>query len=153
MHANYIEKCDELHAVTGINHVSLVCVTETWFKNYMADESVNLTGFSCERKDRVERRGGGVVSYVRNDVLYDRLDYLESDSFEVVWINIHPKRLPRRFSCVVVASIYHTPDADNTQMREYLINSLDNVLRKYPECGIILTGDFNRFRDGFLRTH
>jgi hypothetical protein len=30
---------------------------------------------------------------------------------------------------------------------------MDNVLRKYPECAIILTGDFNRFRDGFFQTH
>jgi hypothetical protein len=108
-----IEKFDELHAATGINHVSLVCVTETWGSLNL---TVKLTGFSCERKDRVDKGGGGIVSYVRNDVLYDRLDYLENDSFEVVWINIHPKRLPRRFSCVVVACLCHVPDADNTSM-------------------------------------
>ena len=33
------------------------------------------------------------------------------------------------------------------------IATLDNILRRNPECGIILTGDFTQLRDLFLRTH
>ena len=36
-------------------------------------------------------------------------------------------------------------------MREYMINSVDTILRGSPECGVILTGDFNQFKDTFLR--
>ena len=49
-----IEKADELLTVT-----QCVCVTETWFKDYLASESVGLAGYCCERKDRVERIGEG----------------------------------------------------------------------------------------------
>ena len=38
-------------------------------------------------------------------------------------------------------------------MREYMINSLDTILRGSPDCGVILSGDFNQFKDTFLRTH
>ena len=41
---------------------------------------------------------------------------------------------------------------DNSSMREYLIATLDGILRCHPDCGIILTGDFNQLRDMFLRT-
>ena len=34
-----------------------------------------------------------------------------------------------------------------------MITSLDSILRCYPECGIIPTGDFNQLRDSFLRVH
>ena len=53
-----IEKLDELLVVARMNDVAGVNVTETWFKSYMASESVGLVGFCCERKDRVERGGG-----------------------------------------------------------------------------------------------
>ena len=37
---------------------------------------------------------------------------------------------------------------------DYLITCVDTVLRKHPESGFILTGDFNRLiRDQFLSTH
>ena len=34
-----------------------------------------------------------------------------------------------------------------------LITCLDIVLRRSPDCGIILSGDFNHFNDSFLSTH
>ena len=34
-----------------------------------------------------------------------------------------------------------------------MITSLDTIVSCYPECGIILTGDFNQLRDSFLRVH
>ena len=38
-------------------------------------------------------------------------------------------------------------------MREHVITCIDTVLRKHPDCGIILTGDFNQFKDNFLICH
>ena len=37
-----IEKADELLSVSSRNDVSCVCVMETWFKEFMSDESVGL---------------------------------------------------------------------------------------------------------------
>ena len=47
-----IEKLDELNVNVGIHDVSVICVTETWFKDYMGSDSLNLHGFNLERKDR-----------------------------------------------------------------------------------------------------
>ena len=40
-------------------------------------------------------------------------------------------------------------------MREHniIITSIDAVIRKHPDCGIIITGDFNQLNDNFLKTH
>ena len=145
-----IEKAEELLSVASLNDVSCVCTTKTWFKEFMSDESVSLSGYCCERKDRVGRAGGGVACYVGATVAYDRLVDIEDDVDEVMWIRMRLHKLPRKFSSIVIACIYHPPNSDNSSMREYLIATLDGILRCHPDCGIILTGDFNQLRDMFL---
>ena len=147
-----IEKADELLSVASLNDVSCVCVTETWFKKFMSDESVSLSGYCCESKDRVGRAGGGVACYVAATVAYDRLVDIEDDVHEVMWIRMRLHKLPRKFSSIVIACIYHPLNSDNSSIREYLIATLDGILRCHPDCGIILTSDFNQLRDMFLRT-
>ena len=115
-----------------MNDVACVNVTETWFKSYMASESVGLAGFCCERNDRVERGGGGVACYVAETLVYEPLHDIEDDEHEVLWIRLKPKKLPRKFSCIIIACIYHLPCADNGSLREYMITSLDTVLRRSP---------------------
>ena len=39
------------------------------------------------------------------------------------------------------------------KMREHVITCVDIVIRKHPECGVIITGDFNQINDSFLKTH
>ena len=52
----YSEESDELlQVVTERNQVSIVYITETWFKDYMPDDSDQLLGFNCERNDRLGR--------------------------------------------------------------------------------------------------
>ena len=148
-----IEKSDELLAVIRNNQVDITCVSETWFSGHVSNDAVALPGFSCERKDRQKKKAGGVACYIRNSVPYKRLQNLEDDTHEAVWINSRPRHLPRQFSCIAVGCIYHPPDADNTSMHDYLINCIDHILRMHPSCGVILTGDFNQLRDSFLRSH
>ena len=74
-----IEKLDELNVTVGIHYVSVICVTETWFKDYMGSDSLNLPGFNLERKDRKNGRAGGFACYLRTDLLYSRLIAYEDD--------------------------------------------------------------------------
>ncbi len=39
-----------------------------------------------------------------------------------------------------------------TKMRDHLIACVDSVIRKHPECGVIITGDLNQMNDSFLKT-
>ena len=132
-----------------MNDVACVNLTETWFKSYMVSESVGLADFCCERKDRMERGGGGVACYVTETAVYGQLHDIEDNEHDVLWIRLKPKKLPRKYSCIIIACIYHPPGADNGSLREYLITSLDTVLRRSPDCGVILSGDFNQFNDSF----
>ena len=147
------EKMDELLAVARNNEVSLICVTETWFSEYVPLESVSLPGYCCERRDRLDRRGGGVACYIKDTMQYDHIESLRDCLHEVLWVRLKPHKLPRRFSNIVVGCIYHPPDAEDGPMQEYLIKCVDHIFRKYSDAGVILMGDFNRFKDNFLITH
>ena len=71
---------------------------------------------------------------------------------EVVWIKVILKRLPRTVSCILIACIYYMQQTDYLKMSEHIITSIDAVIRKHADCGIIITGDFNQVNDNFLKT-
>ena len=72
------ETLDELQVNVTIHDVSIICVTETWFKYYMDDNNPSIDGFSLKRKDRRDgRTGGGVACYIRNSFIHKILSNLE----------------------------------------------------------------------------
>ena len=70
-----------------------------------------------------------------------------------MWVKITQKRLPIIFSCILLACIYYPQQTDYVQMRDYIIAGRDFVIRKHPQCVIIIVGDFNQLTDNFLKTH
>ena len=40
-----------------------------------------------------------------------------------------------------------------SKIRDHLIIGIDSVIRNHPECGVIVTGDFNQLNDNFLKSH
>ena len=56
-----------------------------------------------------------------------------------------PKKLPRAFSCIIVACMYHPPGGNSAAMRDHVINGVDSMVRKRPDCGVLLTGNFIRY--------
>ena len=67
------------------------------------------------------------------------------ESFEVLWVRICPPRLPRGISSIVVGTVYHPPRAgyNDRQMSDYLLESLSKIEARFPDCGLIILGDFN----------
>ena len=69
-----------------------------------------------------------------------------------LWLHLRLTRLKRRFSCIIAAVIYHPPKSDDRSIRKHLFQSLTLVESKYPNCRILVTGDFNRLDiSGLLR--
>ena len=93
--------------------------------------------------------------YINNTIKYKALTDLYHPELEVLWAHLRPVRLPRGFPCVVSGTVYHTlyPDgASDAAMIDYLITSLTTIEGRFPGCGIILSGDFNRLNINRLLT-
>ena len=63
-----------------------------------------------------------------------------------MWVWIRPFRLPRSITGIIIGIVYNPPDKSIQEQRDlvaYLVETLDLVRNTYPECGIVLLGDFN----------
>jgi hypothetical protein len=64
-----------------------------------------------------------------------------------------PTRLPRGVNSVIVGIVYHPPNANNSEMSNYLTETLSIIEANYFGCGIIIPGDFNQLNVKRLKTN
>ncbi|CAH1270941.1 ASTN2 [Branchiostoma lanceolatum] len=140
------KKC-ELEATLASHSVQLACVTETWLTHKIPDDVSSIEGYKLFRKDRQYGKGGGVASFIAEDIPVKRLYELEDDTLEVMWLRVRPKWLPRSVPVLFLGIVYHPPrnndKAGSDNMLQHLINSCESLYRKQPHAGLLLCGDFN----------
>lgn len=135
-------KIDELRVILESSLIDIAFITETWLKNTIDDNILNIANFNLIRKDRTQGQHGGVCIYLKNTIAFQVLP-LEPTDLEVLWISLRPQRLPRGFSQLVCGVIYHPPGANENMIIDYLSNNLQFIESKYPHAAVILAGDFN----------
>ena len=84
----------------------MLCSVVKGRTGWTEEEEEQRVMFCCERKDRVDR-GGGAACYVAETMVYDRLLDIEDDKHQVVWIRMRPMKVPRKYSFIIIACIYH----------------------------------------------
>ena len=137
-------KIDEITLCISETKPDLACFTETWLHDGISIDCINIPGYNLIYKNRTSGIHGGVCTYIRNSIKFKTLNFLHHPDFEVLWVYVRPKRLPRGVPCIVIGTVYHPPSADDNSMIDHLSLSLTSMEGYYPGCGIFLTGDFNR---------
>ena len=141
-------KIDEIAHVVHQQNIDIALFTETWLKESIPDDPINIEGRQLYRRDRKNQEHGGVCLYVKDSIQCKILQDFHSDDHEALWAFLRPKRLPRGFSNLIVAVVYHPdqhPDTSNAALSEYLTSSLDKIEANFPNSGILIAGDFNKF--------
>lgn len=87
------------------------------------------------RKDRSESRGGGVIIAVKKELVCSFVDI--HSSLEILWVTV---RLDVRPSLIGVC--YRLPGS-TSHFVETLNANLEQLQAKFPNCPVILAGDFN----------
>ena len=145
-------KIDEVRHYAEYANLDLVCLTETWLQDHIHDNIVDISGFNLLRRDRKEGTHGGVCMFVRDNIRYSLLDFLDDPSFEVLWVKIRPNRLPRGFSSIIVGIVYHPPSSNDLSMLNYQLDCFSTIESRYPNSGILLLGDFNKLNVSRLKS-
>jgi hypothetical protein len=88
------------------------------------------------------------VIHIRNNPCHRKLhNVLHINSkFEVVFISVRPRVLPRPLTILNVAVVYCPPwydAATNKDMCDYIHSAADSLARHYPCAGFVIVGDFN----------
>ena len=160
-----LNKLDELFILSSANsdRLDIICLTETWLDDSIPDTVCFLAGFNTFRKDRSTGMGGGVMCYVRDDICARRTEpivdakvdndvYATSD-FEVLWLILRPKVLPRPYSQLIVIVVYCPPWYEAGRKRalsKFLTAGIDFFARIHPCAIFSIVGDFNSLDTNFF---
>ena len=119
------------------NNIDILALNETKIDHIVSDSLISIDGYVHERCDR-NRHGGGVLIYIKDTIIYDRLDIskIEVDSLETVTIQIKPK-CAKPF---VIIAWYRPP--------KHNINDILNIEKIYKTFDkthneIVIMGDSN----------
>jgi hypothetical protein len=137
-----LPKLDELYAIAKTHLPSLIIVTESWLNEEVDSSVVCLPGYAQPfRRDREERRGGGVCVYVSADVRSFNVSPA-TRSFcpvESLWICLPDYK-------ILLFAAYIPPNLLKDQAQslvQIIIDEADLLINNYPNFHLILTGDFN----------
>jgi hypothetical protein len=120
---------------------SIIGISETWLTpdNFMLYDFDNYTGIS---NHRINKRGGGVALFIKNDIQYiERPDLtIMSDSIECVHIEIDKKCFATE-KPILVCTIYRPPNTDVALFNDMLSKHIRSLNpNKYI---LYLMGDYN----------
>ena len=112
----------------------IIGITESWANNDITDAELGLEGYGMFRKDRIGRRGGGVLLYIKETIpAYEVQLQEEADCNEAIWC-----KLVTGHTTVTIRVAYRCPNITK-QNNEKIHNAISKVSKEY----IIITGDFN----------
>ena len=112
----------------------IIGITESWATPDISDAELGMTGYVMFRKDRIGRRGGGVILYIKESIqAYEMKLEKEAECEEAVWCNIVSGN-----STLTVGLVYRSPNI-NTEENEKIQNAIKEVSKR--DC--IIMGDFN----------
>ena len=139
------KKFDELTAQLLTAHMDIAIITESWLHDQIDSNFLCIPGYNLTRRDRRDRMGGGVCAFVSSNIPFKRRPDLEPPEHECMWLWLRPHRLPCPLSGIICGIVYF-PEAPAHVQKDrttYIIETLDSVRATYPDCGVVLLGDFN----------
>ena len=129
-----IHKKTELNIMVDDIKPHIIGITESWANNDITDEELGLEGYVMFRKDRMGRRGGGVLLYIKESIpAYEVQLQEEADCKEALWCN-----LVTGHTTVTIGVVYRCPNI-TIQNNEKIHKAISEVSK--GDC--IIMGDFN----------
>ena len=134
-----LSKMDELKYFIAEKGLDIVGIAETWLNENVLLPEVNIDGYKLYRKDRSEVKEGihgGVLLYVRNEIVSQKCDYLNDGKSESLWCKILDVK--NKMNEIIIGVCYKSPNAEKEE-----IEDLFRVIRCAANKRVIIMGDFN----------
>ena len=81
-------------------------ITESWANNDITYAELGLEGYVMFRKDRIGRRGGGVLLYIKETIpAYEAKLQEEADCYDAIWC-----KLVTGYTKVTLGVVYRCPN-------------------------------------------
>ena len=93
----------------------IIGITELWANKDISDAEFELTGYVMFRRDRIGRRGGGVILYIKETIKAYKIKLeREADCNKAVWCNIVTGN-----STLTIGLVYRSPNIDEEDNTKY----------------------------------
>jgi len=132
-------KVNELRLLIDIESPSFVFCTETWLIASISDSLINIHNYSVIRRDRLSKKGGGVMVYYKNNInvklltLVNVTASVEHICFIVDHILYILFYIPPNLPVNVISEAFET-----------IVECVDEILTDSPGTKLCLLGDFNK---------
>ena len=111
----------------------IIGITESWANNDITYAELGLEGYAMFRKDRMGRRGGGVLLYIKDTIpSYEVQLQEEADCNEVIWC-----KQVTGHTTVTIGVVYRCPNITKQN------NEIHNAISEVSKGDCIIMGDFN----------
>ncbi len=118
----------------------VVAISETWLKDNVPDTELDLNGYQLPFCRHRGSRGGGVMIYVKDEIVAIERSDLNLPNIEMLWLEIKVQN-----KRIMFGTYYRAPGASAMVVDEFILcidQTLDKVLNENPDM-VILVGDFN----------
>ena len=100
--------------------LDIFILTETFCTSKVPDKYYDIKGYNLYKKDRLDKKGGGILVYANENVKTKRRTDLEAEHIEVLWLEVYPHKSKRP---ILMSGFYRPPSAN----KEYNINLEKNI--------------------------
>ena len=129
-----MNKKNELNIMVNDSDPHIIGITESWANKDITDAELGLEGYVMFRKDRMGRRGGGVLLYVKDTIpAYEIQLREEADCEEAIWC-----KLVTGHKTVTMGVVYRCPNITKESNEK-----IQNAIREVSKGDCIIMGDFN----------
>ena len=126
----------ELKHVLDNTEFDAFAVSETWLTKNTPKSRYILNNFNIFRSDRLNKRGGGLCIYVRNNYTCKKILMPKStDLAEMLWVEVSTKKAK------IAVGVFYKPPKIPHACFEKVFDNLLYIYTKYQNT--ILLGDFN----------
>ena len=145
------ELCANVKYANEFCSTSLMCFTETWLSENVADSHVNIEGFSIFCADRTnnfgELKDEGLCIFVNEQWCHPNNIAMKhkscSQNAKIFIMGFHSHYIPREYSHVILTTIYvpNTTVANKAALE--ISEALINYESSAPDALLLINGDFN----------
>ena len=145
VHLNIRSLCNTAHLTQLKEFLSktkteALTLSETLLNTTITNAEIYIEGYTLYRQDRINKRGGGVCAYIRNDIKVSKLKEISSVSenyFHQLWLKLQSKKL----KSIVICISYRPPECPLSCLETNLKPSfVQALLLNKP---IFIFGDLN----------
>ena len=110
---------------------------ETFLHNAITDSSLLINSLNFEGRNRLNKKGGGVLDYIRKPIPYIRRHALEIDTVETICIELRIQG----YTPLVLTFVYRPPDSKVVRLSNFerLLDNIDSFNYDIRHCLVTST--------------